>query len=141
MADFQTLMEKEKEKLAKVIEEANAQIAELQAKVTAAQTEMAAIDAYDRAKRGELPIFAPPRAPRTPRVSSGTRAPRGSKREELIVLIRDNPDITRGDILTKLGIIEKENKAGAQSVSNALANLKKAGTLLNEGGKYRLAAA
>lgn len=139
MADFQTMMDKERERLSKIIEDYNAQIADLQGKVTAAQTEMAAIEAYDRAKRGELPAFTVTRTPRTPRVSSGTRAPRGSKRDELIALITETPDLTRGEILTKLGIVEKENKAGAQSVSNALGNLKKAGMLTNEGGKYRIA--
>ena len=136
MADFQAMIEKERERLTKVIEDYNAQIADLQTKVSAAQTEMAAIDAYDRAKRGELALA--PKAPRTPRATTTDRAPRGSKRDELIALIRDNPNLSRGDILGKLGIVEKDNKAAAQSVSNALANLKKAGTVLNEGGKYRL---
>jgi hypothetical protein len=139
MADFQAMIEKERERLTKLIEEYNAQISELQGKVTAAQTEMAAIDAYDRAKRGELPA-ATTKAPRTPRASTGTRAPRGSKRDELITLINTKGPISRGEILAELGIVEKENKPAAQSVSNALANLKKAGTITSDGGKYAVAA-
>ena len=88
---------------------------------------MRAITAYEEAK---LDKPAPVRTPRTPR---------GSKRDELIALIRDNPNLSRGDILAKLDIVGKDDKAGVQSVSNTLASLKKAGTVLNEGGKYRLA--
>ena len=136
MVDFQALIEKERERLTKLAEDYHAQIAEIQGKLAEVHREMRAITAYEEAK---LDKPAPVRTPRAPRTASTERAPRGSKREELIALVRDNPNISRGDILAKLGIVEKDNKAGAQSVSNALANLKKAGTVLNEGGKYRLA--
>ena len=136
MADFQALIEKERERLTKLAEDFHTQIAEIQGKLAEVHREMRAITAYEEAK---LDKPAPIRTPRAPRTTSTERAPRGSKREELIALVRDNPNISRGDILAKLDIVEKDNKAGAQSVSNALANLKKAGTVLNEGGKYRLA--
>lgn len=138
MADFAAMIEKERERLTQLIEDYKAQITDLQGKVSAAQIEMAAIEAYDRAKRGELPTA--PKSARTPRAAStGTRAPRGSKRDELIALITENPGLSRGEILTKLGIVEKDSKAAAQSVSNALANLKKVGALTSEGGKYTIA--
>jgi hypothetical protein len=136
MAEFQALIEKERERLTKLAEDYHTQIAEIQGKLAEVHREMRAITAYEEAK---LDKPAPIRTPRAPRTTSTERAPRGSKREELIALVRDNPNISRGDILAKLDIVEKDNKAGAQSVSNALANLKKAGTVLNEGGKYRLA--
>ena len=127
MADFQALIEKEHERLTKLADDYHAQIAEIQGKLAEVHREMRAITAYEEAN---LDKPAPVRTPRTPR---------GSKRDELIALIRDNPNLSRGDILAKLDIVEKDNKAGVQSVSNTLANLKKAGTVLNEGGKYRLA--
>lgn len=136
MAEFQALIEKERERLTKLAEDYHAQIAEIQGKLAEVHREMRAITAYEEAK---LDKPAPVRTPRAPRTTSTARAPRGSKRDELIALIRDNPNLSRGDILAKLDIVEKDNKAGAQSVSNALANLKKAGTVLNEGGRYRLA--
>ena len=133
---FADFVVRERDRLTKLQEDLTTQMAEIQGKLNEVYKEMRAITAYEEAKMDKP---APVRSPRAPRASDGPRAPRGSKKEELVTLIRDNPDLTRGDILTKLGIAEKDNKAGAQSVSNALGNLKKAGTVLNEGGKYRLA--
>jgi len=54
------------------------------------------------------------------------RAPtsrRGSKREELLQVIRDGNGLTRGEILEKMGL--KGDKSGEMSVSNALTALTK----------------
>ena len=75
----------------------------------------------------EEPRSSAPRA-------TGTR--RGGVREEVLRVIGDNPEgINRADILDKLGA--KGDKKAEQSISNALANLKKTGTLTADGGLYK----
>ena len=49
---------------------------------------------------------------------------RGSKREQLMEVIRDGNGLTRGEILEKMGL--KGDKSGEMSVSNALTALTKA---------------
>jgi hypothetical protein len=65
-------------------------------------------------------------------VSSGGR--RGSKREELMQVIRDGHGLTRGEILERMGL--KGNKAGEMSVSNALTALTKSNQVRRDGRKY-----
>ena len=131
--DFKGMIDKERERLTKLATDYQAQIADINVKLAEVETEMRAITAYEDAKMPKPTI-----APKAPRASSGTRAPRGSKRDELIDLITKHPNLTRGDILTTLGI--KGNKTQEQSVSNALANLKKAGTITADEGRYAIAA-
>jgi hypothetical protein len=66
------------------------------------------------------------------RASSGGR--RGSKREELLRVIRGGHGLTRGEILEKMGL--KGNKAGEMSVSNALTALTKNNQVRRDGRKY-----
>ena len=68
----------------------------------------------------------------TRRVSTGGR--RGSRREELLQVIRDGHGLTRGEILERMGL--KGNKAGEMSVSNALTALTKSNQVRREGRKY-----
>jgi hypothetical protein len=63
-----------------------------------------------------------------------TSARRGSKREELLNVIRAGGGLARGEILEKMGL--KGNKAGEMSVSNALTALTKASQVRRDGGKY-----
>src|ERR1039457_4243789 len=63
---------------------------------------------------------------------AGTR--RTGIREELLKLIHDNSGIGRAAILEKTGV--KGDKKAEQSVSNALAALKKAGLVDNPDGGY-----
>jgi hypothetical protein len=66
---------------------------------------------------------------------TGARGPRaGSKREELLAVIRAGNGMSRGEILDKMGL--KGNKAGEMSVSNALTALTKADEVRRENGKY-----
>ena len=134
---FPDFMARERERLNKLVEEYTGQIAEVQGKLSEVYREIRAIEAYENIKnaKDEKPIPAP----RKIRASSDTpRAPRGSKREELITLIRQHGTMSRGQILERLGIVEKDNKPAAQSVTNALAALKKGGQLLSESGHYSL---
>jgi hypothetical protein len=77
------------------------------------------------------------KAARQPR-STGTRRARGarsgSKRDELLKVIREGGGLTRGQILEKMGL--KGNKSGEMSVSNALTALTKANQVARRDGKY-----
>ena len=67
----------------------------------------------------------------TKRASSGRR---GSRREELLRVIKAGHGLTRGEILAKMGL--KGNKAGEMSVSNALTALTKSTQVRRDGRKY-----
>jgi hypothetical protein len=69
------------------------------------------------------------------RRASGTR--RGSKREDLLRVIRDGNGLTRGQILEKMGL--KGDKSGEMSVSNALTALTKSQQVARRDGKYLIA--
>jgi hypothetical protein len=66
------------------------------------------------------------------RGASGTR--RGSKREELLGVIRGGDGLTRGEILEKMGL--KGDKSGEMSISNALTALTKRNQVRRDGRKY-----
>jgi hypothetical protein len=69
------------------------------------------------------------------RRASGTR--RGSKRDELMKVIREGNGLSRGEILAKMGL--KGDKSGEMSISNALTALTKANQVSRRDGKYVLA--
>ena len=101
---------------------------ELEQKLDAITKEFAAIEAYEAAKTG--------RSVRSGG-ASGTRpraARRGSKREEIISVIRDGNGLSRGEIIEKMGL--KGDKSGEMSISNALTALVKNSQVRREGGKY-----
>ena len=102
---------------------------ELESKLTAINNEMRAIDAYEAAKSGKAAPVA--RQIRTTRTS---RARSGSKREQLLQVIKNGGGLTRGEILEKMGL--KGNKAGEMSVSNALTALTKGNQVSRREGKY-----
>lgn len=62
----------------------------------------------------------------------GTR--RTGIREEVLALVKANPGATRSSLIAKMNIAS--DKSGQQSLSNALAALKKAGTVSADGGAY-----
>lgn len=64
----------------------------------------------------------------------GTRTRRGSKREDLLKVIREGNGLTRGQILEKMGL--KGDKSGEMSVSNALTALTKSQQIARREGKY-----
>ena len=69
---------------------------------------------------------------RTRRASS--RGTRGSRREELLRVIKAGHGLSRGEILAKMGL--KGDKAGEMSVSNALTALTKSNQVRRDGRKY-----
>ena len=103
---------------------------ELETKLGDINRELAAIDAYEAAKTGkQLPAKTTTR-----RAAMGRK---GSKREELLGVIRAGDGLTRGEILEKMGL--KGNKSGEMSVSNALTALTKGNQVLRRDGKYIVA--
>ncbi len=127
-ADFIT---RERERLHAEREQIFNQQHELQGKLTDINRELAAIDAYEAAKSGKTPAAA--------RQARGVRARpqarRGSKREALMQVIKDNPTgLTRGEILDRMGL--KGDKSGEMSVSNALTAMTKAKQVTRRDGRY-----
>jgi hypothetical protein len=103
----------------------------LEGKLADINRELAAIDAYESAKTGKAPVAA--RQPRGPRARPQAR--RGSRREALMQVIKDNPSgLNRGEILERMGL--KGDKSGEMSVSNALTALTKANQVTRRDGRY-----
>jgi len=133
MADmrFADVMQQERERLHKEREEILNQQRGLENKLVEINRELAAIDAYEAARTAKA--STPARQPRGPRARPQAR--KGSKREALLQLIRNNPSaLTRGEIIERMGL--KGNKSGEMSVSNALTALTKAGQVSRRDGKY-----
>jgi Fe2+ or Zn2+ uptake regulation protein len=128
---FDNVMQKERERLHREREQVSNQQQELEDKLAQIDRELAAIDAYEAAKTGK-----PSRARRQTRARRTTRrGPRGSAREALLQVIRENPDgLRRGEILERMGL--KGDKSGEMSVSNALTALTKASQVSRHEGKY-----
>lgn len=92
----------------------------------AVESEFHAINAYEAAKSGK----------RVATNGSGRqRVQRGSRRQEILGVIQNSSGLKRREVLEALGV--KGDKAGEMSVSNALTNLIKSGTLARtEDGVY-----
>ncbi len=133
MADetFATFIERERARLNAAREAVFTQQHELEGKLTAINNEMRAIDAYEAAKTGKAVTSRQTRQSRQPRARSG------SKREQLLNVIRNGGGLARGEILEKMGL--KGNKSGEMSVSNALTALTKANQVSRRDGKYHAA--
>src|SRR4051794_10145318 len=122
---FSEYIARERERLRREREEISDQRRELDNRLAAIDREFQALDAYQMAKTGN---------PSGRRVQTQRRAPRGSRREGLLNLIRDGNGLSRGDILERMGL--KGTKTGEASVSNALNALAKRNQIRRHGGKY-----
>jgi hypothetical protein len=130
-ADFIT---RDRERLHAEREQVFNQQHQLEGKLVDINRELAAIDAYEAAKSGKAPAAA--RQPRGARARP--RARRGSKREALMQVIKENPSgLTRGEISDRMGL--KGDKSGEMSVSNALTALAKANQVTRRDGRYAAA--
>jgi hypothetical protein len=110
MADsFESMIEKERDRLSKSREQLLAQQKEIQTALDGIDREMDAIGAYESVKTGK------PKATRT-------RGRRGGRRIEILALLQKKP-MARKDLLLALKV--KGDKAGERSVSNALTVLTK----------------
>ncbi len=132
---FAELMQQERERLSREREEIANQQRELETKLAAISRELEGIDAYEAARSGKLiPAARQARGPR-----ARPQARRGSRREALLTLIKENPGgLSRGEILQQMGL--KGDKAAEMSVSNALTALTKTNQLSRREGKYTASA-
>jgi hypothetical protein len=134
MADmnFADFIARERERLHAERDQVFSQQHELEQKLAGINNELRAIDAYEQAKTGNAAPAGQTRGRGGQRTTQ-----RGSRREGILRVIRDNPGgLSRGDILEKMGL--KGNKQGEMSVSNVLTSLTKAGQVSRDGGKYRV---
>lgn len=122
---FTTFIEEERTRIKEAIKGAKAKRQEAEQEIAQLEAEVAAIAAYDAARKGKK-VSAEPRAP---------RGPKGQKREALLALIAEHPDgMTRGEIITAMNA--HGDKAASQSISNTLAALKKLERVTHEGKRY-----
>src|SRR6266849_4870073 len=122
--NFATMVDKERERLRKALEDVRTKHEELQAQRATIETEIEALEAYEAARTGK-----------TRKSKPASRAPRGARQQAVLELItKYKKGITRGDILQAMGL--KGNKSGEQSVSNALSALKKGKKVTSKDGKY-----
>jgi hypothetical protein len=127
-ADFIT---RERERLHAEREQIFVQQLEPQNKLDEINRELAAIDAYEAAKAGQ----APASARQTRGARARPQARRGSKRDALMQVIKDNPSgLTRGEILRRMGL--NDDKSGKMSISNALTALTKMNQVRRTDGRY-----
>jgi DNA-binding transcriptional ArsR family regulator len=132
--NFADFIARDRERLHAEREQIFNQQHELENKLADINRELSAIDAYEAAKTGKAPAAA--RQARGARARPQVR--RGSKREALMKVIKDNPSgLTRGEILERMGL--KGNKSGEMSVSNALTALTKANQVTRRDGRYSAA--
>ncbi len=130
MADtFQDFIARERERLHAERETIFNQQQQLEANLAEINRELSAIDAYEAAKTGKAPA-----ARHAPSGRGLPRARRGSKRDQLLEVIRAGGGLSRGEILEKMGL--KGDKAGEMSVSNALTALTKAKQVARRDGRY-----
>jgi len=125
---FQQYVQRERSRLHAERQALATQQKELDKKLAAVDRELEAVDAYEAAKAGK-------KLPARGRKQTRTKgARRGSRREELINVIRSSEGMTRGQILEKLGL--KGDKSGEMSVSNALTALIKGNQVRRDDRKY-----
>jgi hypothetical protein len=126
MPTFDESVAQERDRLQKLLAQAQERRQELDEELAGINRELRALDAYDAAKRGATT------APRTT-----TRGARGAQQEILLELITQAGGMRRADILEEVGV--KGDKKREAAVSNALANMKKAGKLTLTDGIYAAA--
>jgi hypothetical protein len=122
---FSDYIDRERERLSRERQEISNQRRELDNRLAEIDREFQALEAYQAAKTGR---------PSGRRTQMQRRARRGSRREELLSLIRQENGLSRGEILERMGL--KGDKAGEGSVSNALNALLKRNQVRREGRKY-----
>lgn len=129
---FGEFIQHERERLNREREDVLRQHQELENKLGEIERELEAINAYEAAKTGKA--TTPSRRQGTPS-RRRSQTPRGSRREALLQVIRENPSgLRRGEILERMGL--KGDKAGEMSVSNALTALTKTNQVSRHEGRY-----
>ena len=129
---FKSFVSRERTRLTRARDSALSRKNKLDQELSEIESELSAIGAYEQAKKKA------PRKPagrgRLPAAKPGRRAPRGEKRRSVLELIQKSNGLTRGEILSTLGV--KGDKSAEQSVSNALTALKKQNMVVSKDRKY-----
>ena len=129
---FETFVTKERARLKDAREKLQKQQAELQKELESVDAELRAIDAYEAVKSGKT----------VPTTTGGSRklgARRTGIRQEILEAVQaaGQQGITPAELRAQRGI-DDDDKSGAQSVSNALAALKKMEKIIQGAdSKYR----
>lgn len=123
--DVNQFMAQERQRIQTEIDRLSHERAKLDEQIGEFERQLAAIDAYEKTLQGK-----PPPAPTT---EKPRRRRRGKVREEVLNVIRNSNGMKRKDVLEAMGADDKKSQ---QSISNALANLKKVGDLHYEDGLY-----
>lgn len=132
--DMDAAITRQRERLTKKRNDAQGKIVELQAELAEIDRQLAAVLAYEKTLAGELPYPAASK-----RRQSAKPVRRGEKQAQVLqVLGRQAGGMTRGEAIAALGVAG--SKTGAQSVSNALTALKKAGKITSTDGKWQVTA-
>jgi hypothetical protein len=132
--DLDAAITRQRERLTKARNDVQGKIAELQVQLDEIDICFAAVLAYEQTLAGKLPVPA-----LSKRQQSAKPAGRGQKQTQVLHVIEQHPNgMTRGEVIDAIGV--KGNKSGAQSVSNALTALKKAGKIASTDGKWQAAA-
>ena len=143
--DFSTQVIQEKKRLVTQRQAAQerttkieSQLSDLASELAAIDGELAAIEAYEKA-RSDVPARRRRRAPKAAAPApAGTarRRRRGSRRTEILSVIASfgSAGVGRGDIIDTFDV--KGDKSAEQSISSALAALKKSGAVKHQDGKY-----
>jgi hypothetical protein len=129
---FKSFVSRERTRLSKARDSALNRKNKLDQELSEIEDELSAIEAYEQAKK-KAPRKAAARG-RRPSAKTGRRAPRGEKRRSVLDLIQKSNGLTRGEILSTLGV--KGDKSAEQSVSNALTALKKQNLVVSKDRKY-----
>jgi hypothetical protein len=132
--DMDAAISRQRERLTKTRNDVQGKIGELQGHLAEIDRQFSAVLAYERTLAGELPDPAVSK-----RRQSAKPARRGEKQTQVLQVIGQQAGgMTRGEVIDALGV--KGSKSGAQSVSNALTALKKAGKIASIDGKWQVAA-
>ena len=131
------LIERERERLTRQREAALAKRQEAEDEIAAIDKELLAVTAYFDIKEGRTaPPAQEPRKGWKPRAASpAPGAPRPGRRSEILKLLTDNPGLTKGEIIDRLGA--RNDKSAWQSVNNAIANMKRKKKIRTEGEARR----
>ena len=131
--DMDAAIARQRERLTKKRNDLQGKIVELQAQLAEIDRQFAAVLAYEKTLAGELPDPAVPK-----RLRSAKPARRGEKQGQVLAVIGGQAGgMTRGEVIDALGVTG--SKSGAQSISNALTALKKAGKIASADGKWQVA--
>jgi hypothetical protein len=124
---FASLMVEERTRIQDAIKAAKAKRQEAEREIAQLEAQSAAIVAYDAALKGTS----------VPKEPGGRRGRSGHKREGILARIAEHPDgMTRAELIASMQA--HGDKAAVESISNALAALKKAGRLTQEGKTYKV---